>query len=94
MSKLRGLRFHQTSRESERAVIGKAMLESQRKAIIVEGELSGNVVIAVASVESGNSSSPNIGGSFLVKLSELGRSKQLFHGSVHFRLCLCCLRSW
>ena len=78
MSKLRGLSFHQTSREGERAVIGKAMLESQRKASIVEGELSGNVVIAVAPVESRNSSSPNIGGSFLMKFSELGRSEQFF----------------
>ena len=52
MSKLGGLRIHQTSRESERAVIGKAVLKSQRVASVVKGKLSGNVVIAVTPVES------------------------------------------
>ena len=52
------------------------MLKSQREASIVEGKLSGNVVIAVASVKSGDSSSSDIGGSFLVEFSELGRSEQ------------------
>ena len=76
MTKLKGLGFHQTSRESERAVIRKAMLESQREASIVKGKLGGNVVIAVASVKSGDSSSSNVGGSFLVEFSEFGGNEQ------------------
>ena len=70
MSELRGLGIHQTSRESERAVIGKAVLKSQRVASVVEGKLSGNVVIAVASVESRDRRASSIGRSLLVEFGE------------------------
>ena len=78
MSKLWGFGIHQTSRESERAVIGKTMLESQREAGIGEGKLSGDMVVAVAPVESGDCSASHIGGSFLVEFGEFGRSEQFF----------------
>ena len=52
MPELLGLVVHQSSRESERAVVGKAVLESEGKAGVVEGRLRGSVVVAVATFES------------------------------------------
>ncbi len=69
-------------------MVGEAMLESQREAGVVVGELSGNVVVAVAPVEPRDSSASDKGRSFLKQLGEVGRSKEMVEKEFAFDLVL------